>query len=190
MCERYPTSSDTKLVPTWLVGGRDAGWAGLFIENLACRLRNRIQLTSDGLKAYLSAVDNAFGDDIDYATLVKLYGPDKEEVEHRYSPSKVTGCQLAVIKGNPDARHISTSYAERQNLTMRMQMRRFTRLTNGFSKKLENLDHAVALHFMYYNFCRIHSSLRVTPAMEAGVSDHLWTIEDVVGLLEETEKSN
>ena len=182
--------ADTKLVPTWLVGGRDAGWGKLFIEDLAWRLRNRIQLTSDGHKVYLSAVDHTFGDEVDYVTLVKLYGPDKKEVQHRYSPSKVTGCQLAVIKGDPDPRHISTSYAERQNLTMRMQMRRFTRLTNGFSKKVENLDHAAALHFMHYNFCRIHRSLKVTPAMEAGVSDHLWTIDDVVALLEKSENSN
>jgi len=182
--------ADTKLVPTWLVGGRDAGWATMFLDDLAWRLRDRIQLTSDGHKAYLSAVENAFGNEIDFATLVKLYGPDKKEVQHRYSPSKVTGCCCAVIKGDPDPKHISTSFAERQNLTMRMQMRRFTRLTNAFSKKVENLDHAVALHFMYYNFCRIHRTLRVTPAMEAGVSNRLWTIEDVVALLEENEHSN
>jgi hypothetical protein len=157
----------------WLVGGRDAGWATAFIQDLADRLCHRVQLTSDGHRAYLNAVEDTFGCDIDYATLVKLYAADRNEVEHVYSPPKVIGCHCAVITGRPDPKYISTSFAERQNLTMRMQMRRFTRLTNGFSKRLDNLRHAVALHFMFYNFCRIHTTLRVTPAMEAGVTDRL-----------------
>lgn len=181
---------DTKLVPAWLIGKRGAEWANMFMYDLSQRLRHRVQLTSDGHSAYLNAVEDAFGGDVDYATLVKLYGKDKQEPENRYSPGKVTGCQLAVITGRPDTRYISTSMIERQNLTMRMQMRRFTRLTNGFSKKIENLHYAVALHFMHYNFCRIHKSLRVTPAMEAGISDHLWDLEDIVELLESKEKSN
>jgi IS1 family transposase len=178
--------TETKLVPSWLVGSRDADCAEMFMYDLSQRLKNRIQLTSDGHHAYLNAVEDAFGDDIDYATLIKLYGktPEKDRPEMRYSPSNIVGCQLAVITGNPDPRHISTSFVERQNLTMRMQMRRLTRLTNAFSKKVENLGYAVALHFMYYNFCRIHQSLRITPAMAAGISDHLWTIEDIVNLLD------
>ena len=182
--------ADTKLVPSWLVGLRDAEWANAFMLDVAARLKYRIQLTSDGLKAYLNAVEEAFGGEIDYATLVKLYGSEKRETQepitsHKYSPGHVTGCQLAVIQGNPDTRHISTSYVERQNLTMRMQMRRFTRLTNGFSKKVENLGYAVALHFMHYNFCRIHQTLRITPAMAAGVSDHVWELEELVDLIDQ-----
>lgn len=180
--------ADTKLVPSWLIGGRDAGWATAFLMDLAKRLSHRIQLTSDGHKAYLSAVEDAFGGDIDYAMLVKLYG--KERTEQRYSPSPVIGCKYSVISGNPDPKHASTSYVERQNLTMRMNMRRFTRLTNAFSKKIENLHWAVALHFMHYNFCRIHKTLKVTPAMEAGISDKLWSIEDIVELLENNEKKS
>lgn len=164
------------------------GWATAFLRDLAKRLKHRGQLTSDGHKGYLSAVEDAFGGEIDYATLVKTYGKERRQ-EQKYSPTPMVGCKLAVINGNPDVRDISTSYVERQNLTMRMSMRRFTRLTNGFSKKVENLHWAVALHFMHYNFCRIHTSLKVTPAMEAGVSDHLWSIEDVVELLENKEKS-
>jgi IS1 family transposase len=178
--------TDTKLIPQWLVGLRDAEWANAFVSDLAYRLKDRVQLTSDGLKVYLNAVEEAFGGEVDYATLVKVYGkPREEEVLHRYSPSDVVGCQLAVIQGNPDRRHISTSYVERQNLTMRMSMRRFTRLTNGFSKKIENLGYAVALYFTHYNFCRIHSTLRVTPAMEANVADHLWELDDLVGLIDQ-----
>jgi IS1 family transposase len=177
--------ADTKLIPQWLVGLRDAQWANAFISDLAYRLRNRVQLTSDGHKPYLSAVEDAFGGEIDYAMLVKQYGTPAEDVgDHRYSPSEVTGCKVSVIEGNPDPRHISTSYAERQNLTMRMSMRRFTRLTNGFSKKVENLGYAVALYFTYYNFCRIHQTLRVTPAMEAKVSDHVWELDELVGLID------
>lgn len=176
---------DTKLVPSWLIGGRDAGWGSMFMQDLAKRLKHRIQLTSDGHKAYLIAVASAFGNNIDYATLVKLYGDEKDRIEHRYSPQgNVIGTMLAVIKGNPDPRHISTSFIERQNLTMRMQMRRFTRLTNGFSKKIENLHWAVALHFVHYNFCRIHQVLRMTPAMKAGLSARLWEIDDIVELIE------
>jgi len=182
--------ADTKLIPSWLVGLRTAEWAEPFMLDVAARMKNRIQLTSDGLRCYLNAVEEAFGGDIDYATLVKLYGSEKAEAykpvaAHKYSPGHVTGCQLAVIQGNPDPRHISTSYVERQNLTMRMSMRRFTRLTNGFSKKAENLGYAVALYFTYYNFCRIHQTLRVTPAMAAGVSDHVWEIDELVGLIDQ-----
>lgn len=179
--------ADTKLVPSWLVGKRDAGCAYEFMTDLASRLRNRVQLTTDGHKAYLEAVDVAFANQIDYAMLIKLYGVEPTD-EGRYSPPKCTGTKTRTVSGNPDPAHISTSYTERQNLTMRMSMRRFTRLTNAFSKKVENLAYAVALHFMYYNFCRIHQTLRVTPAMEAGVSDHVWSLEELVGLLDK-EKS-
>jgi IS1 family transposase len=175
--------ADTKLIPQWLVGLRDAEWANAFVGDLAYRLKNRVQLTTDGHKAYLSAVEDAFGGEVDYAMLVKLYGAAPEEDQHRYSPSEVTGCKVEIIEGNPDRRHISTSYAERQNLTMRMSMRRFTRLTNGFSKKIENLRYAVALYFTYYNFCRIHQTLRVTPGMEAKVADHVWEISELVDLI-------
>jgi hypothetical protein len=153
------------------------------MEDLASRFAHKVQLTTDGLKVYLDAVEGAFGGDIDYAMLVKMYGESTEaKVEKRYSPAKFTGSRKEVIVGNPDKKHISTSYAERQNLTMRMSMRRFTRLTNGFSKKVENLAHAVSLHFMFYNFGRIHKTLRCTPAMEAGVSDHVWSLEEIAGL--------
>lgn len=175
--------AETKLVPSWLVGGRDAGYATEFLQDLAGRLANRVQLTSDGHKVYLQAVEDAFGADIDYAILVKHYG-NAPEGEKRYSPAVCTGTTQKAITGSPDEAHISTSYVERQNLTMRMSMRRFTRLTNAFSKKIDNLRHAVALHFMHYNFARIHQTLRVTPAMEAGVADHAWSIEDIVRLLE------
>ena len=174
--------ADTKLVPCWLVGLRDAGYAHEFMHSLALRLSSRVQLTTDGHNAYLEAVEDAFGGEIDYAMLVKLYGAARDQ-EARYSPAVCIGAQSRVIEGEPDATHVSTSYAERQNLTMRMSMRRFTRLTNGFSKKVENLEHAVALHFMHYNYVRVHKSLRVTPAMAAGVTDHLWEIEDIVSLL-------
>ncbi len=177
--------ADTKLVPCWSVGGRDAEFARNFIYSLSWRLANRIQLTSDGYKVYLEAVEKAFGDDVDFAQLVKVYGPvyGKGD-EKRYSPMECVGCRGKKIKGNPDPKHISTSFVERQNLTMRMSMsmRRFTRLTNAFSKKVENLEHAIALHFMYYNFGRIHRSLRVTPAMEAGIADHVWSLEEIAGL--------
>jgi IS1 family transposase len=173
--------AETKIVPSWLVGSRDSKTAKVFMDDLSSRLKHRVQLTTDGHKAYLEAVDCAFADEIDYAMLVKLYGEDPES-EKRYSPAKCTGIVKEVVTGDPDPDHISTSYAERQNLTMRMGMRRFTRLTNGFSKKVENLYYAVALHFMYYNFCRIHKTLRVTPAMEAKIADHVWEIEEIFTL--------
>ena len=171
----------TKLVAAWYVGSRDAGAAKMFIDDLAHRLANRIQLTSDGHKAYLKAVAGAFGNKIDYAMLVKLYGPDPEQ-EKRYSPSEFVATEVKVICGNPDPDNISTSYAERNNLTMRMGMRWFTRLTNGFSKKVDNHIHAISLHFMYYNFCRIHSTIKTTPAMEAGIVTRIFSLEDVIRL--------
>ncbi len=175
--------ADTKIVPSWLVGNRDAETANIFMGDLASRLAHRVQLTTDGLKAYIDAVDEAFGINIDYAMLVKMYGESPEaKAEKRYSPAKFIASRKDAMTGNPDPKNISTSYAERQNLTMRMSMRRFTRLTNGFSKKVENLAHAVSLHFMFYNFGRIHKSLRVTPAMEAGVTDHVWSLEEIAGL--------
>ena len=178
--------ADTKLVPCWYLSeSRDAGAAYEFMSDLESRLGHRVQLTTDGLRAYLDAVESTFGYmGIDYAMLVKLYGPDPNEAEHRYSPAVCIGAECAVISGNPDPDHISTSYVERQNLSMRMGMRRFTRLTNGFSKKVENHAHMVALWFMYYNFVRIHQTLRVTPAMAAGVTDRLWSVADIAALLD------
>ena len=175
--------ADSKLVPSWFVGRRDHQSAKYFIEDLATRLANRVQLTTDGHKAYLQAVEDAFGKDIDYAQLVKLYGGTDKESEIRYSPAECTGEIKVKIQGNPDPKHISTSYVERQNLSMRMSMRRFTRLTNGFTKKIENHIHALSLYFMFYNFVRIHKTLRVTPAMAAGVTDHVWDIEDILSLV-------
>jgi IS1 family transposase len=174
--------ADTKLVPCWHVGRRDGRAAYEFISDLAGRLANRVQLTSDGHRPYLEAVESAFGCEIDYAMLVKIYGKPQEEI--RYSPAECLGTQTVTVTGSPDPKHISTSYVERQNLTMRMSMRRFTRLTNGFSKKLENHMHAIALHYMFYNFCRIHKTLRCTPAMEAGISKTVWEIEDILKLLD------
>jgi hypothetical protein len=155
----------------------------MFIQDLASRMASRIQLTSDGHHPYLEAVEGAFGADIDYAMLIKLYGQPRDDAS-RYSPPECIGTQTRSIQGTPDPAYISTSYAERQNLTMRMAMRRFTRLTNGFSKKAENHAHAVALHYMYYNFGRIHKTLRVTPAMEAGIADHVWTMEEIAALMD------
>jgi len=175
--------ADTKLVPTWYVGLRTAEDARAFVADLAGRLASRVQLTTDGHRPYLTAVPGAFGDEIDYAQLVKLYGPDPDG-EKRYSPAKCVGTDTHVVSGVPDPAHISTSYVERQNLTMRMGMRRFTRLTNAFSKKVENLQCAVALHFMYYNFARVHQTLKTTPAVAAGIADHVWTVEEIVGLLD------
>lgn len=175
--------ADTKLIPSFMIGQRDPETARFFMEDLAGRLANRVQLTSDGLKAYLTAVRAAFGDDIDYAMLVKIYG-NNAEGQKRYSPAECLGCKKETVKGNPDPMHISTSYIERQNLTLRMHNRRFTRLTNAFSKKIENHAASLAIHYMHYNFVRIHQSLRVSPAMAAGVTDHLWEVEDLVKLLD------
>lgn len=172
---------DSKLIASFMVGSRSSQTAKSFIDDLAGRLAHRVQLTTDGHRAYLQAVEDAFGANIDYAMLVKLYGGDSEP-EKRYSPAECIGCKEIAVTGRPDPKHISTSHVERQNLTMRMSMRRFTRLTNGFSKKVDNHFWSVALHFMHYNFCRIHQTLRVTPAMEAGVSDHVWSIEELVRL--------
>jgi hypothetical protein len=155
-------------------------WAKEFMEDCASRIKNRVQITTDGHKSYLEAVENAFGADIDYAQLQKIYGAVNEN-ERRYSPARCIGCDMKVVSGNPDPKHVSTSLVERQNL--RMSIRRFTRLTNAFSKKIENHAAAVAIWFMYYNFCRVHQTLRVTPAMEAGISDHVWTIEAMCALL-------
>jgi IS1 family transposase len=175
--------ADTKLIPSFMVGKRDAEYGNAFMLDLATRLKNRVQLTTDGHKVYLNAVENAFGCEIDYAMLVKVYGGTSSEDQRKYSPAECTGAELVPITGNPDEKHISTSYVERQNLTMRMSMRRFTRLTNGFSKKIENHYFATALYFMYYNFGRIHKTLRVTPAMEAGVADHVWSLEEIANLI-------
>jgi IS1 family transposase len=174
--------ADTKLVPSFMLGNRDSRTARIFIDDLAGRLANRVQLTTDGLRVYLDAVEGSFGADIDYAMLIKNYESTQEET--RYSPAKCTSCESKKVMGNPDPAHISTSYVERQNLSMRMGMRRFTRLTNAHSKKIENMAYAVALYFMYYNFCRVHETLRCTPAMEAGVSDYVWSIQEIIGLAE------
>jgi IS1 family transposase len=178
--------ADTKIVPSWLVGNRDGETAKVFIDDLAGRLASRVQLTTDGHKPYLAAVEDSFGANIDYAMLIKIYGNSKEQ-EKRYSPAECTGIEKRTITGEPDAKDISTSYVERQNLTMRMSMRRFTRLTNAFSKKVENHMHAISLHYMYHNFGRIHQTLRVTPAMEAGISEHVWSLEEIVNLIPEPE---
>jgi IS1 family transposase len=180
--------ADTKLICCWKVGNRSASTGYSFIHDLAGRLANRIQLTTDGHRVYADAVESAFGIDIDYAMLVKVYGADNRETEARYSPAGYMGCHTIPLVGNPEPEHISTSFVERQNLTMRMQMRRFTRLTNAFSKKIDNHAHAIALHFMHYNFCRVHQTLRVTPAMEAGIADHVWSIEELVSLISESAR--
>jgi len=174
--------ADTKLVVSYLVGGRDAGWAYDFMQDAASRITGRVQVTTDGHRAYLEAVEGAFGMDCDYAQLQKIYGASMEN-ETRYSPARCIGCDMKVVSGNPDPKHVSTSFVERQNLTMRMHMRRFTRLTNGFSKKVENHAHSVALHYMFYNFCRIHQTLKVTPAMESGLTDHVWSLEELCAIL-------
>ncbi|OHB59330.1 MAG: transposase [Planctomycetes bacterium RBG_13_46_10] len=174
--------ADTKLIPCWLVGLRDADYANEFMHDLALRLSSRVQLTTDGHKVYLDAVDNAFAGEIDYAMLIKIYGEEHSN-DTKFSPTSCIGTKQVAIVGNPNSCHVSTSFVERQNLTMRMCMRRFTQLTNAFSKKIENLQAAVSLHFMYYNFCRIHQSLRITPAMAAGVSDHVWEISEIIDLL-------
>jgi len=178
--------ADTKIIPTWRLGMRDGLTATDFIQDLAGRLANRVQLTTDGLKVYLKAVVGAFGEDIDYSILHKLYGATPTG-EARYSPAVCTGCDKKPMIGNPDADHISTSYVERQNLTMRMSMRRFTRLTNAFSKKIENHSASVALYMMYYNFGRKHMTLKTSPAVAAGLTDRIWSIEEIVAILEQRE---
>ena len=175
--------ADSKLVLSWMVGRRDWQYAKVFIDDLATRLANRIQLSTDGHHAYLQAVESAFGGDVDYGMLKKIYGnPGGNKEERRYSSGECCGAIKGAVSGDPDFDHISTSFVERQNLTMRMGMRRFTRLTNGFSKKVESHDYAIAIHYMYYNFGRVHKSLRVTPAMEAGIANHVWTLEEIVAL--------
>ena len=179
--------ADTKLVPCWHVGGRTGRDAWDFISNLRSRLTNRVQLTTDGLRAYLEAIEGVFGAEVNYAMLNKIYGHEPREGQRRYSPAECIGAEKRVVAGDPDKSRISTSYVERQNLTMRMSMRRFTRLTNAFSKKIENHMHAISLHFMWYNFARPHKTLSKpylkTPAMAAGVTDHIWTAEEIVSLL-------
>ena len=175
--------ADTKLVVSYLVGGRDTNWAMDFMDDCARRIQGRVQITTDAHKPYLKAVEGAFGLDVDYAQLHKIYGATSDDEQRRYSPAKCIGSDMKTVIGYPDPAHVSTSYVERQNLTMRMSMPRFTRLTNGFSKKVENHAHAVALHYMHYNFCRVHQSLRVTPAMEAGIANHIWTVDELIALM-------
>lgn len=177
--------ADSKLMISWMVGGRDAGTAGVFMDDVASRLANRVQLTTDGHKPYLEAIEGAFGAAIDYAQLVKRYGEDPNP-EKRYSPAFCTGADKRVIMGSPDNAHISTSYVERANLSIRMASRRFTRLTNAFSKKVENLEHSVSLYFTYSNYCRPDMALKgITPAMAAGLTDRVWTIGDIVDMIDE-----
>jgi len=178
--------ADSKLIVSWLVGGRSLEYAVPFMQDLRDRLANRVQLTSDGHRAYLEAVETAFGADVDFAQLVKIYGGSGEP-ETRYSPAKCLGAVPHEVTGNPNPKHISTSFAERQNLTMRMHMRRFTRLTNGFSKKFENHMHMVALYTVFYNWTKVHKTLRVTPAMAAGLTDRVWDMADVVAMIEQSE---
>ena len=173
--------ADTKLIVSYLIGGRGADWAMDFMKDAASRIQGRVQITSDGHKAYLVAVEEAFGADVDYAQLHKIYGASLEN-ETRYSPATCIGCEMKEVSGRPDPKHVSTSYVERQNLTMRMHIRRFTRLTNAFSKKIDDHAYAVALHFMYVNFVRIHQTLRVTPAMESGLSDRPWELSELIAL--------
>ena len=174
--------AETKLVPCWYVGNRDAAAAYHFMHDLSRRMAHRIQLTTDSLNYYLPAVGEAFGTDVDYAQLVKIYG-EGPKTEARYSPAQCMGTRRAIVSGKPETAHVSTSYVERQNLNMRMGMRRFTRLTNAFSKKVENHEHMVALYFMYYNFCRIHQTLRITPTMAEGITDHVWELSEIIALL-------
>jgi IS1 family transposase len=184
--------ADTKLIISWTVGDRDAETAGIFIQDVKDRLANRVQLSTDGHRAYLDAVEDAFGGDVDYAMLVKLYGSSVEgkrgSAERRYSPAQVIGTRYERICGAPNAHYTSTSYAERHNLTMRMQMRRFTRLTNAFSKKFDNHCHALSLYFVWYNFVKLHKAHRLTPAMAAGITDKLWSVEDIVALVDAAER--
>ncbi len=178
--------ADSKLIVSWLVGDRDADTANTFMHDVANRLATRVQLTTDGLSKYLEAVTDSFGSYIDFAQLIKIYGKEGSaaSTEKKYSPPECIGCKKQTISGDPDPKHISTSYVERQNLTMRMHMRRFTRLTNAFSKKIENHCHAIALHFVYYNFVKQHKTLRITPAMAAGLTKRFMSIEEIVRLAE------
>ncbi len=182
--------ADSKMILSYVVGGRDAEYAMVLMDDLRSRLANRVQLTTDGHKAYLEAVEGAFGDDVDFAQLVKLYGDVPDSMKGKYSPAECVGARKEKITGNPNKADISTSYVERQNLTMRMSMRRFTRLTNAFSKKLENHTHALALYFMFYNFARIHKTLKVSPAMSAGITDKLWSMTDIAKLVEDMQLQN
>ena len=177
--------ADTKLIISYMVGGRDSDSAILLMDDLRGRLENRVQLTTDGHKAYLEAVEGAFGGNIDYAQLIKLYGPSSESAKGKYSPAECNGAIKTPVSGKPDKDHISTSYVERANLSIRMGMRRFTRLTNAFSKKMENHCYALALYFMFYNFVRIHKTLKVTPAMAAGVTNKLWEMKDLANMIDE-----
>jgi IS1 family transposase len=181
--------ADTKLIVSYFLGSRDSDCAKRFMVDVASRLATRVQLTSDGHKAYLDAVEGAFGADVDYAQLVKMYGASPESMKGRYSPAECTGIKKTAIEGKPDPKHISTSFVERQNLTMRMSMRRFTRLTNAFSKKVENHTHALALYFVHYNWMRIHKTLRVTPAMAAGLTGKLMGWEDIIAIMDAAEKN-
>ena len=175
--------ADTKLVPCWTLGKRDGETADAFVSDMASRLADRAQITSDGLAAYMDAIVKAFGENVDYAKLIKYYGQEPGG-ERRYSPAICTGCEKREMIGSPDPKHVSTSFIERQNLTMRMGIRRFTRLTNAFSKKVENHAAAVSLHMMYYNFGRSHQTLKTSPAVAAGVVDHIWSIEEIIALLD------
>lgn len=176
--------ADSKLIVSWMVGDRSGETACRFVADIADRLRHRVQITTDGHRAYLQAIEEAFGHDVDYAMPEKIYAAPHQEGSTRYSPAECCGTRTHRITGNPDANHISTSYAERQNLSMRMSIRRFTRLTNAFSKKVENHVHAISIYFMHYNFCRVHQTLRVTPAMETGIADHVWSLQELANLLE------
>jgi IS1 family transposase len=178
--------AETKLIPSWLVGLRDGDYARAFVADLASRLAARVQVTTDGLRAYVDAMEEGFGGDVDYAVLHKIYGATQTD-ESRYSPAECVGCDKRKMTGTPDEDHISTSYIERQNLTIRMRNRRFTRLTNAFSKKLENLEHSIALHFFVYNFITRHMTLRMPPALKAHVTDHLWTFEELVEMIDRSE---
>lgn len=179
--------ADSRVVISYLVGGRDSGYALEFMDDVRSRLANRVQLTTDGHRAYLEAVEDAFGGDVGYAQLIKIYGAAPQSEQRRYSPAECNGARKSVVVGNPEKKHISTSFVERQNLTMRMSMRRFTRLTNGFSKKIDNHIHMLSLYFVHYNFCRIHKTLKVTPAMEAGLTKHLLDIDFIVDLIDARE---
>jgi IS1 family transposase len=179
--------AETKLVPSWMLGQRDFKTASAFIYDLSCRLANRVQITTDGHRAYLQAIEDVFGADVDYSILQKIYGFPQEN-ETRYSPATCIGCEMKPMIGNPDPEHVSTSFIERQNWTVRTNMRRYTRLSNGFSRKLENHAAAVALNYFAYNFIKIHRTLRVTPAMAAKVTDRLWEVSDLVALWEEYER--